>query len=86
MAAGTDELWWCLPLGLFPSVLQRVVEWNPVSAVTQAIRELFGNAAGPTSDAWAMQHPLPYTLLWIVLILAVFVPLSIRQYKRSSLR
>jgi ABC-2 type transport system permease protein len=57
-----------------------------VSAVTQAVRELFGNATVPTSDAWAMQHPVAYTLLWIALILAVFVPLSIRQYERSTLR
>jgi ABC-2 type transport system permease protein len=75
-----------VPLEFFPSVLQRFVEWNPVSAVTQAVRELFGNAAVPASDAWAMQHPIAYTLAWVGLILAIFVPLSIRQYERSTLK
>jgi ABC-2 type transport system permease protein len=75
-----------VPLEFFPSVLQRFVEWNPVSAVTQAVRELFGNAAVPASDAWAMQHPIAYTLLWVAAILVIFVPLSIRQYERSTLK
>ena len=33
-----------------------------------------------------MQHPVPYTLIWVVLILAIFVPLSVRQYQRAASR
>ena len=77
-----------VPLESFPNVLQHFVEWNPVSALTQAIRELFGNTVpmSQTSDAWSMQNPVAYTLLWIVLIIAVFAPLSIRRYRRSNSR
>lgn len=77
-----------VPLESFPDVLQRFVEWNPVSALTQAVRELFGNTVPmlQTSDAWSMQHPVAYTLLWIVLIIVVFAPLSIRRYRRSNAR
>lgn len=74
-----------VPVGSFPVALRHVVEWNPVSALTQAVRELFGNTdpnAIP-SDSWALQNPALYTLMWVVIILAVFAPLSIRQYKRS---
>jgi hypothetical protein len=65
-----------------------VAEWNPVSALTQAARELFGNvgAGVPVPDVWSLQHPVLYTLLWVALILAVFVPLAVRQYKRASSR
>ncbi|TVR28427.1 MAG: ABC transporter permease [Ilumatobacter sp.] len=75
-----------VPLQTFPSALRHVVEWNPVSAVTQAVRELFGNTdpSVPVSSAWSMQHPVLYTLIWVVLILAVFVPLSVRQFQRTS--
>ena len=63
---------------------------NPVSTVTQAVRELFGNTGAgsllPRSDAWSMQNPVLYTLLWVGIILAIFVPLSIRQYKRAASR
>ncbi len=75
-----------VPLESFPSGLQVFVEWNPVSAVTQAIRELFGNTgpAMPVPDVWSMQHPVAYTLIWVVLIIAVFMPLSIRRYRRAA--
>ncbi|WP_193607673.1 ABC transporter permease [Nocardioides lijunqiniae] len=77
-----------VPLESFSGALRHVVEWNPVSTLTQAARELFGNTDPrlPVSDAWSMQHPALYTLLWVVLILAVFVPLSVRQYQLSSSR
>lgn len=75
-----------VPLGSFDGVLLKIVEWNPVSTVTQATRELFGNVdpSLPTSDAWPMQNAAVYTLLWVVLILVVFVPLSVRQYRVSA--
>jgi ABC-2 type transport system permease protein len=38
------------------------------------------------SDAWPMQNAALYTLLWLVIITAIFAPLSVRQYKRSTLR
>jgi hypothetical protein len=63
-------------------------EWNPVSAVTQAARELFGNTnpAAPPADVWSLQNPVLYTLLWVAIILAIFVPLSVQQYKRAASR
>lgn len=77
-----------VPLESFPAGLQTVVEWNPVSAITQAVRELFGNVPEGMAvpDVWSMQHPALYTLGWVLLILAVFVPLSVRQYQRATSR
>ncbi|MGW0227966.1 ABC transporter permease [Actinopolymorpha singaporensis] len=77
-----------VPTESFASGLRVFVEWNPVSAVTQASRELFGNVdpRGPAPDSWALQHPVIYTLAWVVLILLVFVPLSVRQFQKSSRR
>jgi ABC-2 type transport system permease protein len=70
-----------------PSVLQTFAYWNPVSAVAEAVREAFGNTGtGPPPDVWSLQNPVWYTLIWVVIILAVFIPLSVRQYKRSAAR
>ncbi len=70
-----------------PGILKPIAEWNPVSSVAQAARESFGNTAGiAESDAWSLNHPGLYTLLWVAIILAVFVPLSVRQYKRAASR
>ncbi|APU15915.1 MULTISPECIES: ABC transporter permease [Actinoalloteichus] len=75
-----------VPLESFPAGLRHVAEWNPVSALTLAVRELFGNtnSAIPASDAWPLQHPALYTLIWIGIILLIFVPLSTRRYRRTA--
>jgi len=77
-----------VPLEQLPGPLKAFAEWNPVSAVTHATRELFGNGAGVrvSSDAWPMHHPVLYTLLWGLAILAVFVPLSTRAYRLAARR
>jgi ABC-2 type transport system permease protein len=71
-----------------PGPLRVFAEWNPVSTVALATREAFGNTSPllPVADAWPMQHPVAYTLIWVAVILAVFVPLSTRQYKRAASR
>lgn len=77
-----------VPTNNFPAVLKTVANYNPVSSVTQAARDLFGNTSAqlPTPDAWSLRHPVVYTLLWVVGLLAVFVPLSVGQYKRAASR
>jgi len=77
-----------VPAEDLPGPLQTFAEWNPVSSVTQAARELFGNipAGTPEPDAWSLQHPVLYTLLWVVAIVAVFAPLSIARYERHGRR
>jgi ABC transporter DrrB family efflux protein len=70
-----------------PGPLQTFAEWNPVSSVAQAAREAFGNTG--TLDpppVWSLENPILYTLIWIAIILAVFIPLSTRQYKKTAAR
>jgi ABC transporter DrrB family efflux protein len=71
-----------------PSVLRTIAEWNPVSSVTQATRELFGNipAGTPSPTVWPLQHPELYTMIWVLIILVVFVPLAVRLYRRAASR
>lgn len=74
-----------VPTESFSGLLHTFVTWNPVSALTQACREQFGNTGGlPAPDAWPMQHPVVYTLIWVVGLLVVFGPLSVRQYRRTT--
>jgi ABC-2 type transport system permease protein len=77
-----------VPTNNFPPVLKAIADWNPVSAVVQAARQLFGNTAPvlETSPAWSLQHPTPYVLLWVLVLLAAFVPLSVRRYLRTASR
>lgn len=77
-----------VPLDTLPGPLQAFAEWNPVSSVTQAAREQFGNIVPgtPAPTAWPLQHPVLYTFAWAVVVLLVFVPLANAQYRRSTSR
>ncbi|OUM44910.1 ABC transporter [Arthrobacter agilis] len=70
-----------------PSALETFANWNPVSALVQAVRELFGNVGSePLPDAWPMQNAVPMVLIGAILMLVVFVPLCIRKFASISSR
>ena len=69
-----------------PGLLRVFAEFNPVSALVQAARELFGNvpASMPVGDSWMLQNPVVTILIGIAVLLAVFVPLSVRKFARIT--
>ena len=69
-----------------PKALQYFAEWNPVSTMVAASRELFGleNKFGATANSWPSQHPLQTSLIYMVVLMVIFIPLSIRKYKNTS--
>jgi len=76
-----------VPTAGMPTWLRTVADWNPLSAVVAACRQLFGNptAAVPAADlALPLQHPVLASLAWSLLILAVFVPLAVRRYRTMA--
>jgi ABC transporter DrrB family efflux protein len=64
--------------------LRHIAEWNPFSATVQACRELFGNPGVSQSDAWPMQHPVLASIIWSLLIIAVFRTLAVRKYRSAA--
>ncbi|MCW2947433.1 MAG: type transporter [Actinoallomurus sp.] len=74
-----------IPTGGMPGWLRFLADWNPVSAMTAASRELFGNPSVTSGDvAWPLAHPVAAVLLWSAALLVVFVPLSVRTYQRRG--
>ena len=74
-----------VPTQRMPLVLRAIANWNPVSAVTSAARHLFGNPnPSSTIQAWPMQHPIVASLLWSVVLLAIFAPLATLLYRRRT--
>jgi ABC transporter DrrB family efflux protein len=68
-----------------PSWLRFIAEWNPVSALTQACRELWGNGGPVGADAaWPLQHAVGASLVWSVALTAIFAPLAIAAFRRRS--
>ncbi|MEH6780045.1 MAG: ABC transporter permease [Rhodoglobus sp.] len=77
-----------VPAETLPTPLRVFAELNPVSALVQAARELFGNTpvGSAQSDVWSQQHPVLTVLIGIVVMLAIFVPLSVRKFASISTR
>jgi ABC-2 type transport system permease protein len=69
-----------------PHALQYFAEWNPVSTMVAACRQLFGltNHFGVTAGSFPSSHPLIMSMIYMALIMAVFVPLSVRKYIRAA--
>jgi ABC transporter DrrB family efflux protein len=74
-----------VPTSSLPGVLRTFAEWNPISAVANALRELFHNPGTviPSDAPWPLEHPIAYTLIWTVAIVVIAAPLAIRAYRRS---
>ena len=73
------------PTENMPTVLRTIAEWNPISALVQAVRVLWHNGPpAPPDAAWPLQNPVLATLIWTVLITAVMAPLSLRAFKRRT--
>ena len=77
-----------VPSDTLPTPLRVFAEWNPVSALVQAARELFGNVPPgiPVGDTWTAQNPIATVLMGMAVMLAIFVPLSIRKFQSISSR
>jgi ABC-2 type transport system permease protein len=72
-----------VPTQHMPTVIRMIADWNPVSAVTAAARDLFGNPNPSASiGAWPMQHPVVASLVWSLALLALFAPLATVLYRR----
>lgn len=74
-----------VPTQHMPTILRVIADWNPVSAVTAAARQLWGNPnPSATIHAWPMQHPVAASLLWSVALLVICVPLAALLYRRRT--
>jgi ABC-2 type transport system permease protein len=73
-----------VPPSTLPPLLQPIAEWNPISTLTATLRQLWGNPNPPVGTGLPAQQPLLVTLVWFVVILAVFIPLSVRKYRNVS--
>ena len=69
-----------------PRPLQYFAEWNPVSTMVAAVRQLYGfkNVFGATANSYPSKHPLTMAWVYMVVLMAIFAPLSVRKYKNSS--
>jgi ABC-2 type transport system permease protein len=75
-----------VPIKGLPDGLRQIAEYNPVSSLAAATRDLFGNpTALPESAAWPLTHPVVSSLAWCAALLAVAVPLTLRRFRAKTI-
>jgi ABC-2 type transport system permease protein len=72
-----------VPTSGMPGWLRLIADWNPISALAAAARQLLGSPTAPANGSWPLEHPVVASLAWTAALLAVFVPLCTRRYARS---
>ncbi|MFB1295092.1 ABC transporter permease [Mycobacterium sp. pW049] len=74
-----------VPTEPMPHWLRVIAEWNPVSSLAQAMRELWGNGGpAPASAQLPLHHPVLSTILWSLALTAIFAPVALYAYRRRT--
>jgi len=72
-----------VPVHTMPSWLQGFATYQPFSVTVSACRSLMVGAAatntGRSTEFWVVQ-----SLIWSVVLLAIFIPLAIRRYRTRT--
>lgn len=72
-----------------PGPLAAIAHWNPITALANSVRQLFGNsvpAGFPAPHGWPVDHAVLYAVLCSIAIIAVFLPLAAAKYRRAASR
>jgi ABC-2 type transport system permease protein len=64
-----------------PGWLGAIAQWNPLSTTATAARQLFGNP-GWGGASWIAENATLMAVVWPLLLIAVFLPLSVRGFRR----
>lgn len=65
-----------------PAWLGTAAEWNPLSSTAAATRDLFGSPGAEAGTSWIAQNAVLMAVIWPLLLVAIFLPLTVRRYQR----
>ncbi|MFF8827752.1 ABC transporter permease [Streptomyces sp. NPDC015131] len=66
-----------------PAAVRPLAEWNPLSAVIAACRDLWGNPAA-TGGSFPAEHPVAVAAVTLAALLAVCSAVSLRRYRTAG--
>jgi ABC-2 type transport system permease protein len=70
-----------VPIAGMQLVPRAIAEYNPLSAVVAAIRQVTQGTV--SSGSWPLEHPVPATVVYCVVIIAVCLPLAVRRFRKA---
>jgi ABC-2 type transport system permease protein len=71
-----------VPIGGMKLVPRAIAEWDPLSALVAAVRQVCQGT--PSSGSLQLEHPVPAMIAWCVLLIVVCVPLALRRFRTAS--
>jgi ABC-2 type transport system permease protein len=71
-----------VPIAGMKLIPRAIAEWDPLSALVAAVRQVCQGT--PTAGSLQLDHPVPATIAWCILITAVCVPLALRRFRTTS--
>jgi ABC-2 type transport system permease protein len=71
-----------VPISGMKLVPRTIAEWDPLSAVVAAVRQV--SQGIHSSGSLPLDHAVPAMIIWCVLIIAVCVPLALRRFRTTS--
>lgn len=75
-----------IPLDGLPGWLRAIAQWNPLTAVTDECRRLWGNSTTARGDGFAAEHPGVVALVVLVVMFALIVPAAVRSFSKVTAR
>jgi ABC-2 type transport system permease protein len=71
-----------VPISGMKAVPRAIGEWDPLSALVAAVRQVCQGTQ--SHGSWPLDHPVPAMIIWCVLISAVCVPLALRRFRLTA--
>jgi ABC transporter DrrB family efflux protein len=76
-----------VPSETLPKWLRFFAEWNPITSIVAAERYLFGYPVQVAPDApFSLQHPILTSVIWLVVITAIFMPMAGKKFRKATSR
>lgn len=75
-----------IPLSGLPGWLRAITVWNPLSAVANAVRKLFGNPTSVGGASLPALHPVPVAVILVGALIVLAMPLAARAYRTATAR
>jgi ABC-2 type transport system permease protein len=71
-----------VPISGMKLVPRAIAEWDPLSALVAAVRQVCQGTQ--SRGSLQLDHPVPATVAWCLLIIVVCVPLALRRFRTAS--
>jgi ABC-2 type transport system permease protein len=71
-----------VPISGMKTVLRVIGEWDPLSALVAAVRQVCQGTHAKGS--WQLEHPVIAMAAWCVLIMSICIPLALRRFRNMT--